>query len=94
VPWVFDKINAYLKDGTLLPDPPLEKRVEIMLSQLELMKKYKSDRTVILEARKYVAWYMKGVRNAAALRRMCGEIDSVEDIRRICEKALAEGEDL
>lgn len=93
-PWVFDKINAYLKDGTLLPDPPLEKRVEIMLSQLELMKKYKSDRTVILEARKYVAWYMKGVRNAAALRRMCGEIDSVEDIRVICEKALAEGEDL
>lgn len=94
VPWVFEKINAYMKDGTILPDPPLEKRVEIMLSQLELMKKYKSERTVILEARKYVAWYMKGVRNAAALRRMCGEIDNVEDIRIICEKALAEGEDL
>lgn len=93
-PWVFDKINAYLKDGTLLPEPPLETRLEILMEQLTLMKKYKSEKTVLLESRKHAAWYMKGVRNAAKLRRMCGEISSFEDIRIICEKALAEGEDL
>ncbi len=93
-PWVFEQINAYLKNGTLLPDPPLEKRLKIMLSQIELMKKYKSETTVILESRKHAAWYMKGVRNAAALRRMCGEIKELCDIEIICEKALAEGEDM
>ncbi len=93
-PWVFDKINAYMKDGTLLPDPPLEKRLEILMEQLALMKRYKSDITVLLEARKHTAWYLKGVRNAAKLRKMCGEIKDFSDIELICEKALAEGEDL
>lgn len=93
-PWVFDRINAYLKDGTLLPDPPLERRLEILMEQLSLMKKYKSETTVILESRKHAAWYMKGVRNAAKLRKMCGEIKDFHDIQLICEKALAEGEDM
>lgn len=93
-PWVFENINAYLKDGTLLPEPSLEKRLEILMEQLELMRCYKSDRTVLLEARKHTAWYMKGVRNAAKLRKMCGEIDCFDDIKIICEKALAEGEDM
>jgi tRNA-dihydrouridine synthase len=93
-PWVFDKINAYLERGILLPNPPLEQRLKIMLSQLELMKKYKSEKTVLLESRKHAAWYLKGVRNAAQLRKMCGEINSMADIEIICEKALAEGEDM
>jgi tRNA-dihydrouridine synthase len=64
------------------------------MEQLTLMKKYKAEKTVLLESRKHAAWYMKGVRNAAKLRRMCGEISNFEDIRIICEKALAEGEDM
>ena len=93
-PWVFDKINAYMEKGEILPDPPLEKRLEIMMEQLNLMKQYKSERTVLLEARKHVAWYLKGVRNAAKLRRLCGEIASLNDIQIICEKALESGEDI
>ena len=94
MPWVFDKINAYMERGEILPDPPLEKRLEIMMEQLHLMEKYKSQRTVLLESRKHVAWYLKGVRNAAKLRRLCGEIDSLSDIEIICEKALESGEDI
>ena len=93
-PWVFDKINAYMERGELLPDPPLEKRLQIMMEQLKLMGEYKSERTVLLEARKHVAWYLKGVRNAAKLRRLCGEIGSLSDIEFICEKALENGEDI
>ncbi len=93
-PWVFDKINAYMEKGEVLPDPPLEERLKIMMEQLNLMKKYKSERTVLLEARKHVAWYLKGVRNAAKLRRLCGEIASLSDIEIICEKALESGEDM
>lgn len=93
-PWVFEQINDYLEKGIITERPPLEKRLSILLSQIELMKKYKAPTTVILEARKHTAWYMKGVKNAAKLRRMCGEISSLSDIEIICEKALAEGEDI
>ena len=35
-PWVFRQIEAYLQDGTLLPDPPLEERMAVMLEHAEL----------------------------------------------------------
>ena len=93
-PWIFSQINDFLEKGIETAAPPLEERLKILLSQIELMKKYKSPQTVILESRKHTAWYMKGVKNAAKLRRMCGEIKTFDDIEIICEKALAEGEDM
>ncbi len=93
-PWVFSQINDYMEKGIVTEPPPLEERLKILLSQIELMQKYKEPRTVILESRKHTAWYMKGVKNAAKLRRMCGEIKTLSDIEIICEKALAEGEDI
>ena len=93
-PWIFDAINEYMKSGTVLPDPPLEERLKVLMRQIELMQKYKAERTVILEARKHTAWYMKGVKNAAKLRKMCADINNLHDVEIICEKALAEGEDI
>ncbi len=93
-PWIFDAINEYMKSGTVLPDPPLEERLKVLMRQIELMQKYKGEKTVILEARKHTAWYMKGVKNAAKLRKMCADINNLHDIEIICEKALAEGEDV
>lgn len=93
-PWVFEQINHFMKTGEILPAPPLEERLKTLMKQINLMKKYKSETTVILESRKHAAWYMKGVRNAAKLRKMCGEIKTLRDIEIICEKALESGEDM
>ena len=38
--------------------------------------------------------FLKGFRNAAKLRRLCGEISCLSDIELICEKALESGEKL
>lgn len=93
-PWVFSQINDYMEKGILTPAPALEERLKILMHQIELMKKHKPLNTVILESRKHTAWYMKGMKNAAKLRRLCGEIKQLRDIEIICEKALAEGEDM
>ena len=58
------------------------------------MHKYKEPRTAILESRKHTAWYLTGLRGSAALRRMCGEISSLEDIKIIFEKALEQNSDI
>ncbi len=87
-PWIFSQINAYLGSETLLPDPPLEKRLAVLLRQVELMTEYKDPRTALLESRKHAAWYLKGIRGAALLRRRCGEISSLDDLRDICLRAL------
>ena len=92
-PFVFDEINAYMENRSYTP-PTLEERFKVMLEQIELMHRYKDPRNAILESRKHTAWYMQGLNGAAALRRMCGEINSLKDIEIICEKALEQNRNM
>lgn len=92
-PFVFAEINAALS-GKEYVLPSLEQRLNVMLRQIELMHKYKDPHNAILESRKHTAWYMRGLEGAAALRRMCGEIKTMEDIYNICEIALERNKDL
>lgn len=92
-PFVFSEINAYLK-GEVYTPPTLEEKFKTLLRQVELMHIYKDPHNAILESRKHTAWYLQGLRGAAALRRLCGEINSLSDIEAICEKALEQNPEL
>lgn len=87
-PWIFQQINAYLSEGVILPDPPLEKKMLTLIHQVERMREYKGEKIVMLEARKHTAWYMKGLKGAADLRRMAGNITKMDDIFEIVQKAI------
>lgn len=89
-PWIFNEINAYLRDGTILPEPPLSERMRIMLKEIGLMMEYKGEHTALLEARKHTGWYMRGLRGAATLRRKCAAISSFEDVIEISKLALSQ----
>lgn len=86
-PFVFAEINAYITGKHYSP-PRLEERFAVMMRQIRLMCEYKDPHIAILESRKHTAWYMHGLEGAAALRRMCGEINKISDIEAICQKAL------
>ena len=92
-PFVFAEINAFLSGKEYTP-LPLEKRFSVLLKQVDLMHKYKDPHNAILESRKHTAWYMTGLKGAANLRRMCGEISSIKDIERIIELALEQNKEL
>lgn len=92
-PFVFEEINAFFEGRSYTP-PTLEQRFETCFKQIELMHKYKEPRIAILESRKHTAWYLTGLRGSASLRRMCGEISSLEDIKIIFEKALEQTREL
>ncbi len=92
-PFVFSEINAFFEGREYTP-PTLEQRFNTCMQQIELMLKYKEHRTAILESRKHTAWYLTGLNGAAALRRLCGEISSIDDVKQIFEKALEQNKDL
>lgn len=87
-PWIFSQINAYLSDEIVLPEPPLSKRMLVMLDQIGRMREYKGERIAMMEARKHVAWYMRGLKGAAELRKLSGEIVDMDSVLRIVEKAM------
>lgn len=93
-PFVFEQINAYMENGTVLPEPTIEERLAVMKKHIDLMLEYKGERTALMESRKHTAWYIKGIRGASKIRKMCGEIEKAEDIARITEMILAENRNL
>ena len=46
------------------------------------------------EARKHAAWYMKGMRGAAAFRKRSGELCTYEDAVRLASDVLAANPDI
>lgn len=86
-PFVFAEINAGFR-GEEIPIFTLEERLQVLRKQVRLMVEYKGERTAFLESRKHASWFIKGMRGAAAMRRACGEISSMDDIERIIEMAL------
>ena len=86
-PWVFTRINAYLSEGRILPPPTLSEKLTGLIEQTEKMRRYKGDRTAFLECRKHAAWYMKGLKGAAELRRQSGTVSDEEGLFALCRRA-------
>ena len=90
-PWIFKEISAYLKEGTVLPPPDLDERREVALKHLGLLVEFKGEHRGVLEGRKHMAWYFKGVSGGAVLRtalnnaqkydEMCGLINEFCDFK-------------
>ena len=80
-PWVFQQIEAYLTRGEILPEPPIETRMETMLGHMQTLCRYKGDYIGMREARKHAAWYIRGIHGAAAYRNRIGALTTMDELR-------------
>lgn len=92
-PWLFSQINALLSSEQILPDPPLSQKMLTMIRQIELMNEYKDPHNAMLEARKHTAWYMHGLRGAANFRKMCAQINNMDDVINLVKLVMTENEE-
>ncbi len=67
-PWLFQRVIHYLETGEKLSEPTIWERAEMMERHLELLLEYKGEHRGIQEARKHMAWYIKGCKGGARLR--------------------------
>ena len=91
-PWVFTQINAYLEDGTLLPEPPIEEKMRVLMGHIEKLCEYKGEFIGMREARKHAAWYIKGMRGAAQYRNRIGTLSTMEDLKKLTDEVIEKGE--
>jgi len=88
-PWIFPQINAWLEHGRQLPSPTLSERMRVMLRHVSLICRYVGEAHGMREARKHAAWYMKGVRGAAAFRNRCGTLTHYADLEALALELLS-----
>ena len=82
-PWIFSRIAHYLKSGEMLPEPTPVQRINKAMEHVRLLVKYKGEYLGIREARKHVAWYIKGLKNAARIRQRVMKASGVEEMEQM-----------
>ena len=84
-PWLFQQAKAALEGADIPALPPLAQRIDTALRQVELAVEDKGEHIALLEARKQLCWYLKGVSHANYYKEQIVRMNTLDDARRICE---------
>ena len=82
-PWIFSEMTAYEETGRIPPRPDKEELRGMMLRHARLQLQYKGEYSGILEMRKHVAWYTKGIPNAARLRDQINQVETISELENL-----------
>ncbi len=86
-PWLFGQIRAALA-GLPVPEPPtLAQRFSVLRGHIRAMCEEKGEYVAMRQARTHAAWYMHGLRGAAALRRACCAMEHFTDLEDVIDLA-------
>jgi tRNA-dihydrouridine synthase B len=89
-PWIFGQARAAL-DGRPIPsDPAPEERFRIVLEHARLAIAWERDEEkAMIEFRKHLGWYTKGLPNGRLLRQELFAVTRIEEAERLLEGYLA-----
>ena len=88
-PFLVGEIDYFLKTGKRLPFPTALDRLLCAQEHLRLIADYKGYRGVC-QARKHMAWYVKGFAGATDLRKALCRIESVTEGEQLLQGAIAQ----
>ncbi|KMT22036.1 tRNA dihydrouridine synthase DusB [Clostridium cylindrosporum] len=78
-PFIFKRVVHYLKTGEIIDDVPGRDKIDTALYHLSLAEEFKGH-TGVIEMRKHIAWYIKGMKDAAAVRDAVNKMTSKEEM--------------
>ena len=82
-PWLFTEIGQAVRGEEITPRPPLQERMELAKRQILIALEDKGERVACLEARKHLAWYLRGVAYAGYYKNQICQISSVDQAMEI-----------
>jgi tRNA-dihydrouridine synthase B len=85
-PWIFREIRHYLNTGELLPGPTVDEKADLALLHLDKSLEHKEGKAAILEMRRHLSNYFKGLPDFKDTRLRLLTSLEVEEIREIIEE--------
>ncbi len=85
-PWIFERANALLETGVVPPLPSFAERVDTAVRQIELAAADKGERVALLEARKHVNWYLKGVPRVRDFKKRISALERLAELYALAEE--------
>lgn len=91
-PWLFRRINAYLGECRVLGDVGVSEKMVVMLKHIKKIIEYKGEYIAMREARHHAAYYTKGLRGGAALRKEISSFERYEQLEELAFKIAKDNE--
>lgn len=83
-PWIFKRINHYLKTGEHLPPVSNIEKLETMKKHIKLAVELKGE-NAIKELRKHIAWYTKNLKNSSEFRSSINKIEDKDELIKMLD---------
>lgn len=87
-PFIFRQIKEYLETGRVTYFPSYTERIEQAVSHTKMLCDEKGERRGVVEARKHIAWYIKGIPHSAELKTKVFGVLSLSEIVELLENAI------
>jgi len=85
-PWIFREIRHYLDTGEILPGPTIDEKADLALLHLDKSLEHKEGKAAILEMRRHLSNYFKGLPNFKETRLRLLTSLEIDEIRKIIEE--------
>ena len=84
-PFIFEEIKCYFDKKPYTP-PDIFKKISVSRRHLHMLVSEKGEDIAIREARKHMAWYLKGERGSASVRNEVNSATSLSQLEEILSK--------
>ncbi len=79
-PWLLKEINEYLENGKIIEKPTLNEKIDIAIKHINYLLEIKKEKTVLLESRTNLAYYLKGLKNSNETKNIIYTLANIDDI--------------
>jgi tRNA-dihydrouridine synthase B len=86
-PWLLREIAAAMRGEAPPAQPSVDERVDFARAHLDAMVERYGEKSGILQMRKHLGWYLKGIRDASSLRERINHAPTAAEVREILEEA-------
>jgi len=84
-PWIFAELCAHFEGREYTP-PTNEEKLKLAARHLEMLIADKGEVTGVRESRRFVAYYLKGMKGSAEVRGELNYANTADDVKRLIEK--------
>jgi len=85
-PWIFREIRHYLDTGEILPGPTIDEKADLALLHLDKSLEHKEGKAAILEMRRHLSNYFRGLPNFKETRLRLLTSLEIDEIKGIIEE--------
>ena len=87
-PFIFRQIKEYLETGKITYYPTNREKLEMALEHITRLCRDKGESRGIKEARKHIAWYIKGIPHSNELKNTVFTVTSLETMRDLIKTSI------